>query len=316
MTDFELSTDQLDRARGTVVASAAGDALGSQYEFGPPLPSSQPVQFGVGYFGTGVGEWTDDTSMSIPILQALAAGRSLTDPATLAQIAQDWKDWAHTAPDVGTQTSTVLYGFPDGGTEEDARASALAVHEAHGRSGGNGSLMRTGPVALGYLGDGDEGGLVEASGRISQLTHWEDDNVDAVILWGLAIREAILTGNFNMESHVDFLPPERQERWRELIAAALAPEAYPVDFHQTNGWVVSAFQGALSAINQTDSLVGALEAAVRGGKDTDTVAAIAGSLAGARYGYQALPQEWAVQIYGWPELNTDGLIKLVDQAVR
>ncbi len=316
MSDFNLSKDQLDRARGAVVASAAGDALGSQYEFGPPLPTSQPIQFGVGYFGTGVGEWTDDTSMAIPILQALADGRSLTDPATLAGIANEWKIWARTAPDVGAQTSAVLHSFPVDGTEEDARASALAVHDRSGRSGGNGSLMRTGPVALGYLGDGDEGGLIEASTRISQLTHWEDDNVDAVILWGLAIRAAVRTGSFDMESYVEFLPQPRQNRWRELISNALAPNADPVDFHQTNGWVVSAFQGALSAINQTDSLKGALEAAVRGGKDTDTVAAIAGSLAGALYGYQALPQDRAKQLYGWPELDTNGLIKLVDQAVR
>lgn len=42
---------QYDRAIGAVLASAAGDALGSQYEFGPARADDQPVEFGVGYFG-------------------------------------------------------------------------------------------------------------------------------------------------------------------------------------------------------------------------------------------------------------------------
>ncbi len=57
--------------------------------------------------------------------------------------------------------------------------------------------MRTGPVALGFLTDGAEAALVEAAGRIAQITHHEQDNVDAVVLWSLAIRHAILTGEFD-----------------------------------------------------------------------------------------------------------------------
>jgi hypothetical protein len=47
----EADEAQLDRPVGTVLASAAGDALGSQYEFGPALPNSMTPAFGVGYFG-------------------------------------------------------------------------------------------------------------------------------------------------------------------------------------------------------------------------------------------------------------------------
>ena len=42
------------------------------------MDASEPVEFGVGVFGHGPGEWTDDTSMAVPILKVLAAfqGRS------------------------------------------------------------------------------------------------------------------------------------------------------------------------------------------------------------------------------------------------
>ncbi|MDX2375198.1 ADP-ribosylglycohydrolase family protein [Microbacterium sp. LRZ72] len=96
-----LDALQLDRAVGAVLASAAGDALGSQYELGPSLPDGTPVEFGRGCFGHALGEWTDDTSMAMPILQALSAGESLDDPGTLDRITGRWIGWSRTARDVG-----------------------------------------------------------------------------------------------------------------------------------------------------------------------------------------------------------------------
>lgn len=109
-----LTAPQLDRAVGSVLASAAGDALGSQYEFGPALDDAVTPVFGVGQFGHGVGECTDDTSMAVPILDVLAR-------------------------------------IPQPFAEADVLAASRAEHDRAGCSGGNGSLMRTGPLALGYL---------------------------------------------------------------------------------------------------------------------------------------------------------------------
>lgn len=304
-----------DRSYGAVIASAVGDALGSRYEFGPPIPANVAITFGRGYFGTGVGEWTDDTSMAIPILQELAAGADLTGSAPLARIVAAWREWSKTAPDVGIQTRRVLSQLEPPFNEDAARAAALAVHEQSGRSAGNGSLMRTGPVALGFLGDGTEPKLVDAAARIAELTHWGHDSSDACVIWSLAIRHAIRTGTLAIYDQLKWLPEQRQQRWRRFIDEALKPGVEPVDFHKSNGWVVSAFQAALAAIQATTTLPDALEIAVRGGHDTDTVAAITGSLAGAIYGASNLPQEWRDQIYGWPGLRETDLINLVDAAV-
>jgi len=42
----------------------------------------------------------------------------------------------------------------------------------------------------------------------------------------------------------------------------------------------------------------ALETAIRIGDDCDTVAAIAGSLLGARWGVSAIPEDWKAIIHG------------------
>ena len=306
----------LDRAIGAVLASAAGDALGSQYEFGPSLEDAATPVFGVGHFGHAVGEWTDDTSMAMPILQALARGESLLDERVLGRVVGEWREWSRTSKDVGLQTESVLRLVGGDLGESGARAAARAVHERSGRSGGNGSLMRTGPVALGFLGDGERPALVEASRRIAQLTHWEADNGDACALWGLAIRHAVRTGALEIRAQVAHLEPERRDRWSALIDEALAPGAHPRDFAQGNGWVVRAFQAALAAVAGSTSLVDAIERAVRGGADADTVAAIAGSLAGAIHGASAVPSEWRRILHGWPGLRAADLVRLASCAAR
>ncbi|CAH0314376.1 hypothetical protein SRABI128_04626 [Microbacterium sp. Bi128] len=53
-----------------------------------------------------------------------------------------------------------------------------------------------------------------------------------------------------------------------------------------------------------------MEEAVRGGRDTDTVAAIAGGLLGAAYGYTAVPFEWRRRLHGWPGLRARDLMML------
>src|SRR5690554_4398265 len=94
-----LTSLQLDRAVGAVLASAAGDALGSRYEFGPPLSDDVVPEFGRGVFGHAPGEWTDDTSMAIPILDVLARGDRLGEPSSREEIVGRWIDWARTAKD-------------------------------------------------------------------------------------------------------------------------------------------------------------------------------------------------------------------------
>lgn len=300
-----LTDAQLDRAVGAVLGSAAGDALGAGYEFGPPLPDDQPVLMaGGGSFGWAPGEWTDDTSMAVPLVRVLADGGSLDDTAALDAVVATWADWALTATDVGVQTSALLDGLPTP-TAAAARDAAAAHYAAHPQgAGGNGSLMRTGPVALGYLDDGREDALAHAARTVSDLTHGDPDAGDACVLWSLAVRHAVRTGELDLAGQLDALPASRRDRWASLLAEAEA--ARPVDFPK-NGWVVHALQAAWSAIHHGDGLVDVLERAVRAGRDTDTVAAIAGALAGAVHGASAVPAAWQEILHGWPGLDAAGL---------
>lgn len=302
----------LDRAAGAIAGLAAGDALGAGYEFGPPLSDNTPVHMaGGGDFSWAPGEWTDDTSMAMPILEVLAQGRPL-DESALDDIVAAWRGWASTAKDVGIQTRNA-FGRMHGTTAAEARAAARQVHEATGRSAGNGSLMRTAPVALAHLAPDAAVALAVSARAVSDLTHFESDAGDACVIWSLAIRHAILTGELDVRVGIPLLPAERRDRWLGLIDAAEAKQ--PRDFEH-NGWVVEALQGAWSAIHRSTSFVDALERAVRGGRDTDTVAAIAGSLIGAVTGVSGIPARWRRLVHGWPGLTERDLAARAVLAVR
>lgn len=311
-----LTSPQTDRALGAILASAAGDALGAPYEFGPAaLPPTAITAHAGG--GWELGEWTDDTAMALPILSALADGRSLDDEATLDRLVGQWIGWSTTAKDVGIQIRAVLRDARQPSAAA-ARAAAVQLHERRGRSGGNGSLMRTGPVALGYLERGRAGDAARAARAISDLTHFDVDAGDACVIWTLAIRRSILTGDLDLERVIAALPEERQQRWREL--AREAELRMPWELTANNGWVVGAFQAAWSAIVHGATLAEVLELAVRSGKDTDTVAAIAGSLAGAVYGASALPAALSRHLHGSAGEGATGdrrtLIELATLAIR
>ena len=122
-----LTAKQLDRAIGSIGGMAAGDALGAGYEFGPPLADGTPVVMnGGGTFNWAPGEWTDDTSMAMPILDVLAAARQL-DESAFDDIVAAWVAWAATAPDVGTQTRAVFASMTDT-SYRTAQQAALAIH--------------------------------------------------------------------------------------------------------------------------------------------------------------------------------------------
>lgn len=322
---MDLTPAQLDRAIGAVVGSAVGDALGAGYEFTYPAQDLIPEMIGGGLGDFAPGEWTDDTAQAAAILRVAATGADLRTPAALDAIAQGFMDWFEgDPPDVGNQTRAV---FNKLGPAPSAKAMSAAAKESHdltGRSAGNGALMRTGPVALAYL--GDPAGLVEAARLVSQLTHYQREGWEAAAVWCLMIRHAVLTGEQPMFDDVAPWVPS-PEYWRAVLEEA---ESKPPSAFTQNAWSVGALQAAWSAIQASRSLGDerseesgraaapfelTLHAAIRIGHDTDTVAAIAGALAGAVWGAAVIPERWLAPLHGWPGLNAEDLKDLTTRAV-
>jgi ADP-ribosyl-[dinitrogen reductase] hydrolase len=326
---MKLTSAQTDRACGALLGMACGDALGAGYEFGvaPLGRGERAAMIGGGLGNFAPGEWTDDTSMGWVVAEVAASGLDLRTPEALDAIAAGFARWyADGPPDVGILTSRVLGSVGLGPTGAEMAAAAAGVFYGGGRAGGNGSLMRTAAVALAHLDEPEA--VVSAALAVSSLTHGDPVAGQACALWSLAIRHAILHGTLDGVSEaVDLLPAGSREFWSERLAEA--EREHPSRF-RPNGYVVTALQAAWSSIvhipvPEDDPAAGhfacahaldALDAAVHIGDDTDTVAAIAGMLLGARWGASAFPAAWRELVHGWPGRSAADLTDLASLAVR
>ena len=302
----------VDRAAGALLASAAGDALGAGYEFTHPGPEVPIGMIGGGPFDWAPGEWTDDTSMTVAVARVTATGADLNTAAGLDAVAAGFVEWFDSQPkDIGNQTRAVLSARSASAADMTSVAERIT-----GRKGGNGSLMRTAAVGLAFLDDTDEAAdaCARAAARVGALTHDDPQAVQACQLWSSAIRYAVLHGSFDgVHGYLDRVGGATARFWRPLLdqAETGSPQDFP-----NNGWVVHALQTAWWAITRADHrsdarhLPAALELAVRAGGDTDTTAAIAGALLGARWGASAVPADWRALLHGWPGLAAGDLVAL------
>jgi ADP-ribosylglycohydrolase len=236
--------------------------------------------------------------MAIAILEAASHHGTLTTSDALISVGNRFLDWYRSGPrDVGSQTSTVLRHSSTGA---DLAGVAARELEKNPNGAGNGSLMRTGPVALAHLGNDDD--LALAARMMSELTHPNPLAVDACVLWTIAIDRAIRTGEMiGPRAGLPLIEESRRGQWERWIEEAETRD--PRDF-TPNGYVVTALQAAWSAIYVTRGcnkpFEEGLRVAVSIGDDTDTVAAIAGALLGAAHGVTSIPFTWRHGLAGWP----------------
>jgi ADP-ribosyl-[dinitrogen reductase] hydrolase len=290
-TDYQIR----HRAIGAFVGQAVGDALGARYEFGKPgqisreFPLGTPCQhLGGGAFGWDTGEFTDDTQMAVLLAENLLIGE---DPRDLANIWAErrqwelWKHWARTARDVGSTTWPPLSAE----TYEKSRKSRLI----NGR--GNGAVMRVAPVGIA----GAVRGVVwteDVARSQALITHTDPRTVEAAVITAVALAE-IISGRRGFQNAIEYaIECHCQREWRDYFYDLLIASDSPS--RESNGYGDICLAEAVHAVKTTANFEDAIRHAIDGGNDTDTVACVAGALAGAWYGVQQIPARLTTPIHG------------------
>lgn len=282
-----------DRAVGTLVGLAIGDAVGTTLEFSEkPDRAVLYDMMGGGPFGLEAGQWTDDTAM------ALALGDSLLErgefyPADLMRRFVDWHEngtysCTGTCFDIGMQTRNALDRFRHSGHP--------LAGSADPRHSGNGALMRLSPVAIRHWDDRTR--LRDVAERQTCVTHGSPETIEASLIFAEMLADAI---EGRPLPEVLDSPAARRIKggWRGTHR----------DEIRGSGYVVHALQAAVWAVARTTSFRSAILLAANLGEDADTTAAIAGQLAGAIYGRSAIPKEW-LQKLAWRERIEDTAVRL------
>ncbi|MGW0031034.1 ADP-ribosylglycohydrolase family protein [Streptomyces sp. NPDC003314] len=274
----------IDRAVGAVLGSAVGDALGAPFEFGLPGVFRERFPGGAGELcgggGWDPGEATDDTQMAVLLGESLLERGGLDLP----DVFDRFRPWAAAEPkDIGLQTEQVLLGG-------DPWDLASSLHfQVNMYAAGNGSLMRAATSAV-YFAARGRTATMDAARRIAALTHGDGAAWEGTAILHELVRVALLGEDplAALPATLAEVDPAHRDRW----ATVLAPGWHPDDATEFNGAVWPCLGSAVWALRTTPSFEEALAVAVDLGGDTDTVAAVTGTLAGAVYGSAAVPARW------------------------
>ncbi|WP_251328801.1 ADP-ribosylglycohydrolase family protein [Haloplanus pelagicus] len=291
----------LDRARGVLLGLACGDALGRPVEFTSASEISAEhgrldEMVGHGTWNQPAGTITDDTE------QALCIARSLVERQTLdpTDIAERFVAWYDSGPfDIGEMTRRALRRLKRCEAWDEA-GQHVWENSPEEQNAGNGSVMRCAPLAIPYATDWDR--LVEVSRQSSQITHADPRCTEGSTVLNLTVAGLLEDAETPLQDALDYVGADAPD----ALVAALRPLARgdSPDTLETSGYVVHSLQTALHDGLVVDSAKDAIVTAVNRGGDTDTVGAIAGAVAGARFGASQLPDRWLSAVDETDELET------------
>ncbi len=281
-----------DRMKSVIFGSVIGDAMGVPVEF--KSREELAVDPVTGYRGYGshavpAGTWSDDTSMTLAMLDSLASG---LDYDNIMEKFTDWvDDAAYTATgevfDMGRTVRKALVNF-------NKDIPALECGPDGPNDNGNGSLMRILP-AIFYvkykMPDASLDEKIDVIHNMSALTHGHARSkmacgVYAILIMDLLETEYKGTISYSLARAKSFYTrkPEfesEMEYFDKIFSPSFAE--LPESIIKSSGYVMDTLEAAIWCALNTDSFLDCILKAVNLGDDTDTVAAVAGGIAGCIY---------------------------------
>lgn len=277
---------------------AVSDALGVPVEFmsrGELKQNPVTDMRGFGTYNQPAGTWSDDTSMTLCLAEAL------TKDFRLDNIANNFIKWLYegywTARgevfDVGIGTRKAINRLIKG--ESPLNSGGNTEYD-----NGNGSLMRILPLVF-HIKDMPIEQRFELTRQVSGITHGHIRSVIACFYYLESARQIIEGKDIfaiykDLQSSVpDFLrrisvPEDEISHFNRLLNGDISQ--LPEEKIKSTGYVVDSLEASIWCLLTCHSYKDTVLRAVNLGGDTDTIAAITGGLAGLYYGYQQIPSEW------------------------
>ena len=312
-----------EKILGAIMGLCVGDALGVPVEFASRKSLQRdPVtgMRGYGVHNQPPGTWSDDTSMTLCLLDSLAHGLDYDD---IMQRFVSWMFEGKYTPhgevfDIGGITKKALFRFGRG--TEPLQCGGRSEFD-----NGNGSLMRILPLIfylcsqygyspLGMMGtqekhDDSIDGFFNTIHNVSSLTHAHARSHIACGIYLTVVGSLMQSCSSSISIGAAIYAAKKYYETKESYADELPFFAricggdsirdfvhLPQDAIQSDGYVVHTLEAALWCLLNTDSYESCVLKAANLGGDTDTTAAVAGGLAGAHYGIHGIPKSWREQL--------------------
>lgn len=283
-----------------IMGLVVGDALGIPVEFKKRDTYKITDMTGYGTYNQPPGTWSDDSSMTLATLESIGRLGKIDCDDIMRNFCK-WFEYGEFTPygtvfDIGGATQRAIQRFRSGTKPSECGGKDIMDND-------NGALMRILPIVFVPHTPFD-------IMNVAALTH---NHVISNLGCGIyvAIAEMLLSGKNKIEvmqmiqEFIDLLSPEYSRL--PNIQALKRSEI------KSSGYVVDTLEAALWCFLTTNTYSECVLTAVNLGEDTDTVAAVAGGLAGLLYGCggeSGIPDKWIEQIpkRDWIKALCGGLI--------
>jgi ADP-ribosylglycohydrolase len=279
-----------DKIAGSMLGLAIGDALGAPVEFTPRggFPFVEGYQEG-GRFHLPSGAWTDDTAMALCLADSLIHN----DGFDAEDLLQRFCTWAEHGENSSTGISVGIGQNTLRALGDFKRTGRLEAEAFGAKNDGNGSLMRLSPaVCFASLHLETAMELAAAQSRATHASRIAEE----CCRFTAALAFKILNGDDYHAAKDTTLALG----WSETLTDAIGFPVSGVDdaLIPSGGYVLDSLRASLWCVENTNSFENAVLLAVNLGDDADTTAAITGQIAGAMYGYSAVPQSLKLGLVG------------------
>lgn len=279
------------RILGTVLGLALGDAFGAPYEGGIFERALWRI---IGRQG-GKCRWTDDTQMTIDVIESLLDCGHVDQDDLAFRFAQSYRWSRGYGPGAGRVLKRIRRG-------ESWSTAARSVYREG--SFGNGGAMRAPVVGLFFAGDSDED-LIEAAGSVAEVTHAHPLGREGAVVVALTtalVYTGISSGEIVERLHGHVQSPDLLRQLRKAgewlhSGSVVSPQAVVAELG--NG--IAASESCVTSVClalafQNGSFEDLLGFAIKLGGDVDTIAAMACAIWGAARGLDELPGDKLEQL--------------------
>jgi ADP-ribosylglycohydrolase len=286
------------QTKGLLYGIAIGDALGVPVEFMSRKHLQANPVTSMRAYGTHhqpAGTWSDDTAMSMLLVEQLIEGYEVQKLADRFCKWYQYNDWTPHGEifDMGVATRNAMDKLAKG-------IPAIQSGECDDYSNGNGSLMRILPLAI-YLQNKPIDDRFRMVKEICSITHAhirsiigcffavefvisllkEKDKCDAYYETQNLVRDYL---------HLIDIKTSEIELYNRILFDDIS--CIPQEDIYSSGYILHTLEASLWAFLTTDNFKDAVLKAVNLGDDTDTIGSVTGGLAGLYYGFEQIPSEW------------------------
>lgn len=283
-----------ERMLSTLYGGIIGDMMGVPVEFKARGTFYVEDVMGYGTYNQPPGTWSDDTSLTLCLVENLI---EQGDTASLMDKFVQYMEQGYWTPfgemfDIGITTAEAVSNYKKG-----------ILPESCGKTGefdnGNGALMRIAPLVFVMREELDFSKRAALIQQYTEITHAHPRSIVGSMVYSevllslyrnnslkAALQEVYVLLHYHLQENLKAELASYDRIFQESFLSIAEGDI------QSTGYIVHSLEAALWCVGTTTTFKEAILKAVNLGEDTDTVATIAGTLAGMHYPLEDIPTDW------------------------